>query len=145
LEEAKVASFMEGSNLMIAIHYVNPRILEAAANYAKGTGQQNIYVIYVDETPGLFVPLDLKPSDSARNTLREACLKLEKRGVHGIPVWRLAEDAGYSIADAAGELRVKTVFVGSSRRTFFWRMVRGRMLKRLAELLPDDSKLMVVG
>jgi len=145
LEEAKEAAAVEGSSVMIAIRYVNPRVLDAAATFARGVKQSNVYVIYVDETPGLFVPLDLKPSDASRVTLKEACDELAKRKVHGIPIWRLAEDAGYSIADAAKELGVKAVFVGSSKRTFFWRMVKGRMLKRLAENLPEESNLLIVG
>jgi hypothetical protein len=145
LDEAVEASAVETASVMVAIRYVNPRVLDEAAVHAKGLNTKNLYIIYVDETPGLFVPLDLKPSVASRRTLVEACAYLENKGMNGIPVWRLAEDAGFSIAEAANALHVKTVFVGSTKRTFFWRMVKGRMLKRLAELLPDDSNLIVVG
>jgi hypothetical protein len=136
---------VESSNILIALRSVNPHVLKTAANYAKGTKQKNIYLVYVDETPGLFVPLDLKPSLASRTTLSEACAFLRLHGIHGIPIWRLAEDAGLSIADAATELGIQTVFVGSSKRTFFWRMVKGRMLKRLAQHLPEECNLLVVG
>jgi hypothetical protein len=74
-----------------------------------------------------------------------SCAILEKHGVAGIPIWRMAEDAGTSIAEAAEELKVKHVFVGSSQRTFFWRMVKGRMLKNLASRLPDSAELIIIG
>jgi amino acid transporter len=145
IEEAKDAAAVESSTLMIALRSVNPRVLETAVRYAHGVKQKNIYLIYVDETPGLFVPLDLKPSLDSRMTLSGACAFLRLHGVHGLPIWRLAEDAGFSIADAANELGVHTVFVGSSKRTFFWRMVKGRMLKRLAQHLEEESNLIIVG
>jgi hypothetical protein len=99
----------------------------------------------VDEMPGLFLPNEIKPTTEAINVLIGSCAALSKRGISCIPVWRMAEDAGYSIAEAAKNLGVKHVFVGSSQRTFFWRMVRGRMLKNLAERLPETSDLIIVG
>lgn len=145
LDEAVEASSVETSKLMVAVHYTNPRVLDEVAVHAKGLKQKNVYVVFVDETPGLFVPLELKPSLQSQRTLVDSCAYLSQKGINGIPVWRLAEDAGYSLAEAAKALRVESVFVGSSKRTFFWRMVKGRMLKRLAELLPEDSNLLVVG
>lgn len=145
LDEAVAASLVENSKLMVAVHYTNPRVLDEVAVHAKGMKQKNVYVVFVDELPGLFVPLELKPSAASQRTLVDSCEYLSTKGINGIPVWRLAEDAGSSLAEAAKALGVNTVFVGSSKRTFFWRMVKGRMLKRLAELLPEDSNLLVVG
>jgi len=145
LDEAVEASAIEKSNVMVAVHYTNPHVLDEVAIHAKGLRQKNVYVVFVDETPGLFVPLELKPTGQSQRTLVDSCAHLQKRGINGIPVWRLAEDAGYSLAEAAKALNVKTVFVGSSKRNLFWRMVKGRTLKRLAELLPEDSHLLVVG
>jgi nucleotide-binding universal stress UspA family protein len=145
LDEAVAASLVENSKLMVAVHYTNPRVLDEVAVHAKGMKQKNVYVVFVDELPGLFVPLELKPTAASQRTLVDSCEYLSKKGINGIPVWRLAEDAGSSLAEAANALGVNTVFVGSSKRTFFWRMVKGRMLKRLAELLPEDSNLLVVG
>jgi hypothetical protein len=102
-------------------------------------------VIYVDEMPGLFLPQEVKPTPEAIKVLVGSCAALEKRSIAGIPIWRMAEDAGSSIAEAAQELKVKHVFVGSSQRTFFWRMVRGRMLKSLANHLPESAELIIVG
>jgi hypothetical protein len=145
LEEAVEASAMESSPIMVALRYVNEKLLQDAAIYAKGLKRGNVYVIYVDEMPGLFLPTDIKPSPEAVKVLLGSSAALEKSGVSCIPVWRMAEDAGFSIAEAAKNLNVKHLFVGSSQRTFFWRMVRGRMLKNLADRLPESSELIIVG
>jgi len=145
LDEAVEASAMESSPILVALRYVNEKLLEDASIYAKGLKRGNVYVIYVDEMPGLFLPNEVKPSAEAVKVLNGSCAALEKRGIGCIPVWRMAEDAGFSIAEAAQQLNVKQVFVGSSQRTFFWRMVRGRMLKNLADRLPESADLIIVG
>lgn len=145
LDEAVEASAMESSPILVALRYVNEKLLEDAAIYAKGLKRNNVYVAYVDEMPGLFLPNEVKPSAEAVKVLVGSCAVLEKKGVACIPIWRMAEDAGFSIAEAAQQLNVKHVFVGSSQRTFFWRMVRGRMLKNLADRLPESADLIIVG
>ena len=145
LDEAVEAALVENSTVMVAVRYLNPRVLDEVIIHAKGMGQKNVYVAFVDETPGLYVPLEMRPSADSRRVLQECCVYLQQKGMNGIPIWRLAEDAGFSLAEAAKALNVKVVFVGSSKRTFFWRMVKGRMLKRLAELLPEECNLLVVG
>jgi len=42
-------------------------------------------------------------------------------------------------------LQIKTIFVGSSKRTFFWRMVKGRLLKRMSAGLPESVNMIIVG
>ena len=145
LEEAIEASTMESSPVLVALRQVNEKLLGEACIFAKGFKKANVYVIYVDEIPGLFLPPQIKPSVEAVKVLVNSCAELQKNKIAGIPIWRMAEDAGYSIAEAARELKVKNVFVGSSKRTFFWRMVRGRMLRRLAASLPEATNLIIVG
>ncbi len=145
LEEAQEASAIEGSPIMVALRQVNNKLLEDAAVYAKGLSRKNIYLIFVDEMPGLFLPQEVKPTTDAVKVLIDSCAELRKHKMNGIPIWRMAEDAGISIAEAAKILGIKQVFVGSSKRTFFWRMVRGRMLKNLADRLPESADLIIVG
>lgn len=145
LEEAEEAAGVEAATHMVSLRYVNPKLLKAAARSARGEKQTNVYVVYVDEVPGLYTPLDIRPSKEAVEVLGQAVKLLAEEGVTAIPIWRLAEDAGRAVADAATHLKVTSVFVGSSRRTFFWRMIRGRLLQRLAHLLPENCNLIVVG
>ncbi len=145
LEEAQEASAIETSPILVALRQVNTKLLEDAVIYAKGLGKKNIYVVFVDEIPGLFLPQEIKPTAEAVKVLVDSCAELRKHGMNGIPIWRMAEDAGFSIAEAAKTLGIQQVFVGSSKRTFFWRMVRGRMLKNLADRLPESADLIIVG
>jgi hypothetical protein len=145
LEEAIEASAVESAPVMVALRQMNHKLLEDVSIYTKGMKKTNVYVVYVDEMPGLFLPAEVKPTKEALKVLSGVVDELSKLKITGIPIWRMAEDAGYSIAEAAKELGVKNVFVGSSKRTFFWRMVRGRMLKRLAANLPESASLIIVG
>jgi len=145
LEEAQEASSMESSSILVALRQVNSKLLRDASIYARGLGTKNLYVIFVDEMPGLFLPQEVKPSADAVKVLVDSCAELRILKMNGLPIWRMAEDAGISIAEAAKALGIKQVFVGSSKRTFFWRMLRGRMLKNLAEKLPESAELIIVG
>jgi amino acid transporter len=145
LEEAIEASAVESSPIIVALRYVNEKLLQDAAIYAHGLKRHNVYVIYIDEMPGLFLPQEIKPSPEAIDVLTGSCAVLQRNKIGCIPIWRLAEDAGHSLAEAATHLKVSHVFVGSSKRTFFWRMVKGRMLKNLAEDLPESAELIIVG
>ncbi len=145
LEEAEEASPVESSPVLVALRQMNPRLLEEAAIHARGYKRNNIYLVYVDEVPGLFVPTEVKPTAEAVQVLAASCLELEKYHMLGIPIWRMAEDAGTSIAEAARLLNVRTVMVGSSKRSFFWRMIKGRLIRRLASRLPESSNLFIVG
>jgi amino acid transporter len=145
LEEAQDASAIESSPVLVALRQVNTKLLEEAAIHTKGYKRNNVYLVYVDEIPGLFVPTEVKPSPEAQRVLSGSCAELEKHHILGIPIWRMAEDAGTSIADAARVLGVRTVIVGSSKRSFFWRMIKGRLIRRLASRLPESSNLFIVG
>jgi amino acid transporter len=145
LEEAKEASIMENSTVLLAIHNTSDKLVGEVATYCKGLKKNNVYVVCVDEMPSLFLPKEVKPTGEAIRVLRATCDALDKKKINGIPIWRMAEDAGLAISEAVRTLNVKTVFVGSSKRTFFWRMVRGRLLKKLSLLLPESANMIIVG
>ena len=145
LEEAHEAMAIESSPVLVAISQVNEKLLDEVSIYIRGLKKTNVYLVYIDELPGLFLPTIIKPSDEAVKVLLENCAELEKRKISGIPIWRMAEDAGTSLAEAAKVLQIKTIFVGSSKRTFFWRMVKGRLLKRMSAGLPESVNMIIVG
>lgn len=61
LEEAQEASAIESSPILVALRHVNSKLLEDAAIYSRGLNRKNIYVIFVDEMPGLFLPRKSNP------------------------------------------------------------------------------------
>jgi len=132
------------SRTLVAVRGVNQRLLAEAAMRARGNGDNAVYVLFVDEVPGLFYPPKTGPSEEAREVLNEACTVLEGEKVTPIPVWRMAHDAGESIAQAADRLETTAVFVGTTQRTAIWHLLRGNVLKGLVRKLPERTRLTIV-
>ena len=93
---------------------------------------------------GLFFPAGIKPSEEANDVLGRAVGYLEEKGVTAIPVWRVGHTAGETIAHTAGELGVKNVVIGTSRRTPLWKLLRGSVLRELTENLQEGTQLVVM-
>jgi nucleotide-binding universal stress UspA family protein len=102
-------------------------------------------VLYVDEVPGLFVPRDTEPSHEARKVLEEATAWFDTRGLQALPIWRLSNDTGASIAEVAERLGVEAVFVGTSQRGALWRVLRGNVVARLIARAPTRTRIVIVG
>jgi nucleotide-binding universal stress UspA family protein len=119
-------------------------LLEEAALHVRGDKGNNAYIVFVDEMPGLFYPVDPKPTQEAMSVLADAERELAARGVTAIPIWRLGHDAAASIADAAERLGVEGVMVGTSKRTALWHLVRGNVLKGLTRKLLREQSLIIV-
>jgi nucleotide-binding universal stress UspA family protein len=129
---------------MVCLRGMNARLLVEASARARGHGDNAVYVLFVDEVPGLFYPPKGGPSEEALEVLREACTALEHEKVTPIPVWRMAHDAGAAIATAATKLGVNAVFVGTTQRTAIWHLLRGNVLKGLVRRLPEATRLTIV-
>ena len=76
--------------------------------------------------------------------LHECCATVTKQGLQPIPIWRMAHDAGISIAAAASMLGVSAVFVGTTQRGTIWHFLRGNVLKELIARLPETTRLTIV-
>jgi nucleotide-binding universal stress UspA family protein len=63
--------------------------------------------------------------------------------MEAVPIWRLAHNAGASIAEAAEELQVKCVLMGTSARSTVWQFLRGDVLKQLINELPDPIHVVI--
>jgi len=83
------------------------------------------------------------PSDEANQVLSQAVEHVQKLGMTAIPLWRISNDAAYSIADAAHRLDIDAVLVGTSKRSAIWHLLRGQIVKGLAESLPDKTRLLI--
>lgn len=143
VEEAVELQALERSGVLVALRGPNERLLKDAALLAKGAGQANVYAVYVDEMPGLFFQAVDGPSAEANQVLQHATEGLAKLGVNAIPIWRISNDAAYSIADAATRLQADAVLVGTSKRSAIWNLLRGQIVKGLAEALPEKTRLLI--
>jgi nucleotide-binding universal stress UspA family protein len=131
------------STTLVALRNVNPPLCKEAARRAKGVGDSSVYLIYVDEIPGFLFPPRQGPTPEALRVLRTAVNDVRAAGMDAVPVWRLAHDAGASIAEAAEELGVSCVFIGTALRGAVWHFLEGSVLKRLVAELPDQVHVVI--
>jgi amino acid transporter/nucleotide-binding universal stress UspA family protein len=122
----------------------NERLLEEGLVHLRGQNEWEAALVFVEEVPASFLPRETEPSAEARDVLAEATDWLGERGVTALPIWRLANDAGDAIADAAGQLGAETVLVGASQRGALWRLLRGSVLARLVASAPARTRVVVV-
>ncbi|HEY2903206.1 MAG TPA: universal stress protein [Polyangia bacterium] len=143
LEEAMSLKQTYSSSTLVAMRGPNRHLCKEAARRARGVGDAAVYVIFVDEIPGLFFPPLTGPSDEALDVLNAAVYDITKEGLEAIPLWRLAHNAGASIAEAAETLEVKCLMVGTTQRSSVWQFLRGDVLKQLISELPEPIHVVI--
>jgi nucleotide-binding universal stress UspA family protein len=143
LEEALDMQAMYPSTTLVAVRGANLRLFQEALARARGAGDSAVYVIYVDEVPGLFFPPKAGPSKDARAVLQAAVDYFKQAGFTAVPLWRMAHDAGASVAGAARRLGAEAVMVGTSQRNAVWHLLRGSVLKSLVRDLPATTRVWI--
>jgi amino acid transporter/nucleotide-binding universal stress UspA family protein len=134
---------MYASTTLVAMRAPNLRLFQEAAARARGKGEQAVYLLFVDEVPGLFYPPKSGPSREAREVLANSADFFRRAGLVAVPLWRMAHDAGASIASAATKLGVEAVMVGTSQRTAVWHLLRGNVLSSLIRELPNPTRVWI--
>jgi nucleotide-binding universal stress UspA family protein len=122
----------------------NEELLKKTGERLAATKENQLYLLFVQEVPGLLFPGDLSPSEEANDVLGRAVEYMEDHDITAIPVWRVGHRAGETIAEAAEELKVKNVVIGTSRRTPMWKLLRGSVLRDLSDALPEGTQLVIV-
>jgi amino acid transporter len=143
LDEALDMRHMYPSTTLVAIRAPNLRLFQEALMRARGAGDAAVYIIYVDEIPGLFFPPNSGPSRDARQVLEAAVDYFRHAGMTAVPIWRMGHDAGASLAGAASKLGVEAVMVGTSQRNAVWHLLRGSVLKSLVRQLPMSMRVWI--
>ena len=144
LAEAVELKVLYPSTTMLAIRDESPRLIQEGITRAKGKGESAIYCIYVEEWPGLFAgDTPHTPNEDGIKTLRTTLQAVREKNIEIIPIWTVAHNAADAIANAAKALDVDTVFIGASRRSAFYHMLRGHVIKGLKKKLPRDCHLMI--
>jgi amino acid transporter/nucleotide-binding universal stress UspA family protein len=144
LAEAVELKALYPSTTMLAIRDESPRLIQEGITRAKGKGESAIYCIYVEEWPGLFAgDTPHTPNEEGVQTLRATLQAVREKNIEIIPIWTVAHNAADAIANAAKALDVDTVFIGASRRSAFYHMLRGHVIKGLMKKLPRDCHLMI--
>ena len=146
VSEAKEIAPLYHSSSMVALKSVNPNLLEEAALRMKARGENSIYLTYVEESPpSRDLPAEVEPSPKSLEILGQAQKEMEAKGITAVPVWRFGDDPGKLIADAARELDVNTVMIGTTKRSALVNLLRGDVLRTLAKKLPRECHLVISG
>ncbi len=146
VSEAKEIAPLYQSSSLVALKSVNPFLLEEAAMRVKAKGENSVYLTYVEESPpSRDLPTELEPSPSSLELLGQAQKEMEAKGITAVPVWRFGENPGKLIADAARELGVSTVMIGTTKRSALTNLLRGDVFRTLARNLPKECHLVISG
>jgi nucleotide-binding universal stress UspA family protein len=143
LEEAAALRQSYPSTTLLALRNSNRALCQEVARRAKGIGDAAVYVVFVDEIPGFLFPPQRGPSPEALRVLQTAVTDLREAGIDAVPVWRLAHDAGASIAETAETLQAACVFVGTNQRSAVRHFLEGNVLKRLVTELPNEVHVVI--
>jgi amino acid transporter/nucleotide-binding universal stress UspA family protein len=132
------------SSTLLALRDENPRLIQEGVTRAKGKGEPAVYCIYVEEWPGLFAgTTPHAPNEQGVETLKSALQAVRGKQIEMIPIWTVSHNAAEAIANAARALDVDAVIIGASRRSAFYHMLRGHVVKGLMKRLPPDCHLMI--
>lgn len=143
VEEALDMRAMYRASTLVAMRAPNLRLFQEAAARVRGREEQAVYLLFVDEIPGLFYPPKTGPSREAQEVLATAVDFFRQADITAIPIWRMAHDAGASIAGAARKLGAEAVLVGTSQRTAIWHLLRGNVLRSLIRDLPASTRVWI--
>jgi nucleotide-binding universal stress UspA family protein len=130
---------------MVASRGATRKIFREAVDRVKARGQDKLFLLYVDEVPGLFYPQLASPTPEGLTVLEAGATIIRELGVTPVPVWTLSHSAANSVADVAATLACDTVVIGATQRTFLWHALRGKFIQELLRHMPKDIRLIVVG
>ena len=143
-EAVELMPVYKPSTLLCIRGGANEHLLAKTSERLAATKESQLYLLFVQEVPGLFFPGDLSPSEEANDVLGRAVEFMESHDITAIPVWRVGHRSGETISEAAEELKVKHVVIGTSRRTPMWKLLRGSVLRDLSDALPEGTQLVIV-
>jgi amino acid transporter/nucleotide-binding universal stress UspA family protein len=144
LAEAAEVKPLYSSSTLLALRDENPRLIQEGITRAKGKGESALYCIYVEEWPGLFAgTTPHAPNEQGVEVLKAALQAVREKPIELIPIWTVSHNAAEAIANAAKALDVDAVIIGATRRSAFYHMLRGHVLKGLMKRLPRDCHLII--
>jgi amino acid transporter len=144
LAEAVEVKPLYSSSTLLALRDESPNLIQEGVIRAKGKGDSALYCIYVEEWPGLFAgTTPHMPNEQGVETLKAALHAVRGKPIEMIPIWTVSHNAAEAIANAADVLDVDAVLIGATKRSAFYHMLRGHVLKGLMKRLPRDCHLMI--
>ncbi len=142
--EQAVAEAVDGG-ILVASRGASAKLFKEAVERARMRGLDRVFVLYVDEVPGLFYPQFAAPTPEGATVLEASALHVEALGLRCVPVWAISHDAAATTAELAVRLRCDAVVVGATQRGLLWTALRGKYIQSLLRRLPADIRVVVVG
>lgn len=131
--------------ILVASRGASRKLFREAVDRVQSRGQDKLFVLYVDEVPGLFYPQLAAPTPEGLTVLDAGAEMIREMGVEPVPIWTLSHSAAVSVSDTAEALGCDTVVIGATQRTFLWQALRGKFIQDLLRHLPRTIRIMVVG
>lgn len=119
------------------------KTLDFAVREARENGQP-LYVLFVREQP-VIAPGDRKRKWHDDRQARDTFQSLEGRGLGDsiIPCYAVSDAPAHTIADLASTIGADRVLLGAPQRSSLVHMIRGNIIREVAQLLPEDINLLV--
>lgn len=132
-------------NILVASRGAADKIFKEACERARVRGLKRVFLVYVDEVPGLFYPQLAAPTPEGLTVLDAGANRIRGYGMEPVPVWTLSHAAAEAVAECAEACRADVVVIGATQRTVFWHALRGRFIQELLAQLPPEIRLSIVG
>ncbi len=145
IEQARLLAEAPAANILVASRGATRKIFKEACDRARARGLKKVFIIYVDEVPGLFYPQLAAPTPEGLTVLDAGRAVIETLGMESVAVWGLSHSAAESVAEAAEAISADTVVIGATQRTVVWQALRGKFIQDLLRQLPGEIRLIVVG
>ena len=119
------------------------RTLDFAVREAEENGQP-LYVLFVREQQ-VIAPGDRKKKWTEDKEAREIFESLRDKGLGEtiIPCYAVSDAPAHTIADLASTIGAERLLLGAPQRSSFIHILRGNIIRDVAQLLPDDITLLV--
>jgi amino acid transporter len=119
------------------------RTLDFAVKEAAENGQP-LYVLFVREQP-VIAPGDRRRKWTEDKGAKEVFESLRGKGLGDwiIPCYAVSDAPAHTIADLASTIGAERLLLGAPQRSSFIHILRGNIIREVAQLLPDDITLLV--
>lgn len=122
------------------------RLMQFAADYARQTGAI-LFVIFVRQLNVQFTmgstPMTLEEDQEAQRVFAGFDKTCKAGGVPMVPIYVVSRDVADTILDFAATYDVKALLMGVSRQGTLLRALKGDVLTRVADQLPQDIPLLI--
>ncbi|MBC7821304.1 MAG: amino acid permease [Planctomycetaceae bacterium] len=123
----------------------NPKLLRFACEYARSQNAELwvIFVRYIAVDVGPARASDLAADNEAQRLNQQAEQLAAEFGIPWRFVYATTADIAETILDIAATHSVDVLILGASRRGALWKVMKGDVIQKVAELLPESINLLI--